>query len=149
MGELHMILVNKIGRIDLPLDNGIRAMLNGCSKLERLHIRLCRGGLTDMGLGYIGKYGHNLKYLFLGNIGESNASGLVELSKGCPKLRKLEMSCAFNKQSAAAIVFKMRSLRFANSFRVVVFSPFPYKFAASAFLCDQFGVFLDPSSCGK
>ena len=73
---------------DLPLDNGVRAMLMGCSKLERLSI--CFGGLTDVGLGYIGKYGHNLRYLSLCNTGESDV-GLLELSKGCPKLRKLRL----------------------------------------------------------
>ncbi|GKA10137.1 hypothetical protein Tco_0689570 [Tanacetum coccineum] len=112
LGDLHMNLVEKGNKTDLPLDNGIRAMLNGCSKLERLDIRLCRGGLTDLGLGYIGKYGHNLKYLFLQNIGESDA-GLVELSKGCPKLRTLEIRwCPFNKQSIATYVFNIRSLRY-------------------------------------
>nr|GEW54209.1 hypothetical protein [Tanacetum cinerariifolium] len=116
LGEFHMILDEKDGITDLPLDNGIRAMLNDCSKLERLDIRLCPGGLTDMGLGYMGKYGHNLKYLFLQNIGESDA-GLVELSKGCPKLRELEMrSCLFNRQSIAAYVFKIRSLRYLKVF---------------------------------
>ncbi|GKB46936.1 ACT domain-containing protein [Tanacetum coccineum] len=52
------------------LDNGVRAMLEGCSKLERLDIDLCLGGLTDVGLGYIGKYGHNLTYLSLSYAGE-------------------------------------------------------------------------------
>ncbi|GKC48706.1 leucine-rich repeat, cysteine-containing subtype protein [Tanacetum coccineum] len=43
---------------DLPLDNGIQAMLMACSKLERLCIiHLWHGGLTDVGLEYIGKYG--------------------------------------------------------------------------------------------
>ncbi|GJW23976.1 hypothetical protein Tco_0037787 [Tanacetum coccineum] len=116
LGEFHMILDEKDGITDLPLDNGIRAMLNGCRKLERLDIRLCPGGLTDMGLGYIGNYGHNLKYLFLQNIGESDA-GLVELSKGCPKLRKLEMmSCPFNRQSIVVYVFKIPSLRYLKVF---------------------------------
>ncbi|GJU82756.1 leucine-rich repeat, cysteine-containing subtype protein [Tanacetum coccineum] len=42
--------------IDLPLDNGVRAMLMGCSKLERLVILLRHGGLTDVGLEHIGKH---------------------------------------------------------------------------------------------
>nr|GEU91506.1 hypothetical protein [Tanacetum cinerariifolium] len=116
LGEFHMILDEKDGITESPLDNGIRAMLNGCSKLERLDTRLFPGGLTDMGLGYIGNYGHNLKYLFLQNIRESDA-GLVELSKGCPKLRKLEMrSCPFNRQSIVAYVFKIPSLRYLKVF---------------------------------
>ncbi|GJV68968.1 xylulose kinase-1 [Tanacetum coccineum] len=98
---------------DMCGDEGLQAF----SKLERLDIRLCRGGLTDLGLGHIGKYGHNLKYLFLGNIGESDA-GLVELSKGCPKLRTLEIRrCPFNKQSIASYVFNIRSLRYLRGFK--------------------------------
>ncbi|GKC05625.1 hypothetical protein Tco_0997235, partial [Tanacetum coccineum] len=95
-------LFKKDGITDLPLDNGIRAMLTGCSKLRRLQIRLCHGGLTDVGLGYIGKYGYNLRCLFLsGCTGESDA-GLLELSKGCPKLRKLNLEdCPFSKQAVA------------------------------------------------
>ncbi|PWA34900.1 hypothetical protein CTI12_AA614740 [Artemisia annua] len=116
LGDFRITLFKVDGIKDLPLDNGIRALLNGCNKLEKLDIRLCSGGLTDIGLGYIGKYSHNLKYLFLKNIGESDA-GLVELSKGCPKLRKLEMrSCPFNKQSIAAYVFNIRSLRYLRVF---------------------------------
>ncbi|GKD89830.1 leucine-rich repeat, cysteine-containing subtype protein, partial [Tanacetum coccineum] len=67
---------------DLSPDNGVRAMLMGCIKLERL--RICFGGLTDIGLGYIGKYGHNLRDLSLINTGESNVE-LLDLSKGSPK----------------------------------------------------------------
>nr|GEV18269.1 hypothetical protein [Tanacetum cinerariifolium] len=48
----------------LPQDDGIRAMLVGCSKLEWLGIY--NRGLTDAGLDYIGKYGRNLIYLSLG-----------------------------------------------------------------------------------
>ncbi|GKF82840.1 coronatine-insensitive 1, partial [Tanacetum coccineum] len=84
--DLRMDLVKDC--MDLPLDNGIRAMLTGCNKLERLDIHLFHGGLTDVGLGYIGKYGRNLVYLSLKCIGESDA-GLVDVSKGCPKLGKL------------------------------------------------------------
>nr|GFA72183.1 hypothetical protein [Tanacetum cinerariifolium] len=96
------------------IDNGIRAMLIGCSKLKRLriHLRPQHGGLTDVGLGYIGKYGHNLRYLSLGYAGESDA-GLVELSKGCLKLRKLEMVvCPFSEQAIATFVFNIHSLRY-------------------------------------
>ncbi|GKE18071.1 nucleosome assembly protein 1,4 [Tanacetum coccineum] len=75
----------------IPLDNGVRLMLIGCSKLERLEINLCGGALTDVGLGYIGKYGHILKYLYLGFVGECDL-GLAELSKGCPKLRELGLT---------------------------------------------------------
>ncbi|GKE30564.1 alpha/beta hydrolase fold protein [Tanacetum coccineum] len=54
-----MHLVKDDGTTGL-LDNGIRAMLMGCRKLERLDISLRHGGLTDVGLAYIEKYGVNL-----------------------------------------------------------------------------------------
>ncbi|GKC76818.1 coronatine-insensitive protein 1-like protein, partial [Tanacetum coccineum] len=96
----------------LPLDNGIRALLNGCTKLEKLSIHLLPGGLTDLGCGYIGKYGQNLRYINLGFCPESD-TGLVELSKGCPKLQKLEMSgCDFSQQALVTFVLNVTSLRY-------------------------------------
>nr|GFA91966.1 nucleosome assembly protein 1,4 [Tanacetum cinerariifolium] len=112
--KFRVNLVNKSCITDLPLDNGIRAMLIGCKKLERLHVSLCHGGLTDVGLGYIGKYGHNLRYLSLEYTGESDA-GLVELSKGCPKLRKLRiMECPFSEQAVENFLFNIHTLRYIN-----------------------------------
>ncbi|GJW09065.1 leucine-rich repeat, cysteine-containing subtype protein [Tanacetum coccineum] len=121
--NLRNFSVKNCGKTDVPLDNGIRAMLTGCNKLERLDIILRLEGLTNVGLGYIGKYGHNLKYLSLECIGESDA-GLVELSKGCPKLRKLRLkNCPFSEQAVATFVFNMHSLRYVcveSSYRTVL-----------------------------
>nr|GEV13393.1 hypothetical protein [Tanacetum cinerariifolium] len=51
-GLLHignMVLPRTVEQVsDLPLDNGIRALQNGCTKLEKLRIHLRSGGLTDM-----------------------------------------------------------------------------------------------------
>ncbi|XP_024987101.1 coronatine-insensitive protein 1-like [Cynara cardunculus var. scolymus] len=111
--DFRIVLLDKLEKIpDLPLDNGIRSLLSGCTKLGRLCVYLRRGGLTDVGLGYIGKYGQNVRYLLLGFTGESDA-GLVELSKGCPNLQKLEMrGCAFSEQALASFVFNVGSLRY-------------------------------------
>ncbi|GJW01404.1 leucine-rich repeat, cysteine-containing subtype protein [Tanacetum coccineum] len=100
--KFRMYFAKKDGTTDPPLDSGILAMLMGCRKLEKLDIILmlgCKhGGLTDVGLEYIGKYGTNLRSLSLTRMGNSNA-GLVKLSKGCPKLRKLQLrDCPFSKQ---------------------------------------------------
>ncbi|GJR43769.1 leucine-rich repeat, cysteine-containing subtype protein [Tanacetum coccineum] len=109
---------------DLPLDNGIQAMLMGCSKLERLCIRhLWHGGLTDVGLEYIGKYGSNLRSLALECVENSNTglvklsdAGLVKLSEGCPKLRKLELTnCRFSKQVVTSFVNNIPSLRYVGN----------------------------------
>ncbi|GJV00568.1 leucine-rich repeat domain, L domain-like protein [Tanacetum coccineum] len=106
--DFHMI----VGKTTTPLDNGVRLMLIGCSKLERLGIHLCPGGLTDVGLGYNRKYGHSLRYLSLGNIGESDL-GLGELSKGCPKLCKLKIKgCPFKQVYLGHTVFNIHSLTY-------------------------------------
>ena len=95
-----------------PLDNGFRAMLIGCTKLERLCIYLYEEALTDVGLGFIGKYGINLRYLSLANIGGSDER-LRALSMGCPRLRKLEMQCCnFSEEAIARILFNVHSLRY-------------------------------------
>ncbi|PWA52567.1 hypothetical protein CTI12_AA454130 [Artemisia annua] len=111
--DFGMVLHNKEEYVsDLPLDNGIRALLKGCTKLEKLSIHLRLGGLTDLGCGYIGKYGQNLRYMNLGFCPESDA-GLVELSKGCPKLQKLEMrGCDFSQQALVTFVLNVTSLRY-------------------------------------
>ncbi|GKC49953.1 leucine-rich repeat, cysteine-containing subtype protein [Tanacetum coccineum] len=110
--KFRMNLVKKDGTTDLPLDNGILVMLMGCRKLERLDITLWHGGLTDVGLEYIGKYGANLRSLSLTRIGNSDA-GLVKLSHGCPKLRKLKMrGCPFSEEVVIGYVFNIPSLRY-------------------------------------
>ncbi|GJU34145.1 leucine-rich repeat, cysteine-containing subtype protein [Tanacetum coccineum] len=109
--KFRMHFVNIDGTTYLPLDNGIQAMLMGCSELERLAINLGHGGLSDVGSEYIGKYGANLQSLTLSCTGKSNA-GLVKLSKGCPRLRKLKLwGCPFSKQVVAGSVFNILSLR--------------------------------------
>nr|GEV73183.1 hypothetical protein [Tanacetum cinerariifolium] len=101
------------GTEDFPLDNGVRAMLMGCKKLERLDMDLCPGALTDVGLGYVGGYGHNLRHLSLSYTGESDV-GLLELLKGCPKLSNLKLTgCLFSKKAITTFVFSInQSLRY-------------------------------------
>ncbi|GKE82163.1 hypothetical protein Tco_1552163, partial [Tanacetum coccineum] len=106
--DFHMTY--KYSKASLPLNDGIRDMLISCGKLERLGIQLPPGGLKDVGLGYIRKYGHNLRYLSLCCVGEY-AAGLVCLSKGCPKLCKLEIrSYPFSKKPLVPFVFDMHML---------------------------------------
>nr|GEV97755.1 hypothetical protein [Tanacetum cinerariifolium] len=101
LSDLSMVLRNKdVSMKDSVVDNGIRTLLIGCNKLERLSICFQElGGLSDIGLGYIGRFGCNLRYLSLGYAGESDA-GLVELSFGCPKLQNLVINdCPFSKEA--------------------------------------------------
>ncbi|MFS8013087.1 putative leucine-rich repeat domain superfamily [Helianthus anomalus] len=55
--DFHMVLLAKKEVItDLPLDNGIRSLLSGCNKLRRFALYLRPGGLTDVGLTYLGQH---------------------------------------------------------------------------------------------
>ncbi|XP_076953370.1 coronatine-insensitive protein 1-like [Bidens hawaiensis] len=97
---------------DLPLDNGVRALLRGCQKLRRFALYLRPGGLTDVGLTYIGQYSQNIRWMLLGYLGESD-EGLIGFSKGCPSLQKLEVrGCCFSEQALAIAVLHLRSLRY-------------------------------------
>ncbi|KAK8515099.1 hypothetical protein V6N13_122059 [Hibiscus sabdariffa] len=97
---------------DFPLDNGVRTLLRGCEKLRRLALYLRPGVLTDVGLGYIGRYSPNVRWMFLGYVGSSD-TGLFEFSKGCPSLQKLEMmGCCFSDRALAHAALQLPSLRY-------------------------------------
>ncbi|XP_061356701.1 coronatine-insensitive protein 1-like isoform X2 [Gastrolobium bilobum] len=112
--DFRLVLLDHEEKItDLPLDNGVRALLRGCEKLNRFALYLRRGGLTDVGLGYIGQYSQNVRWMLLGYVGESDA-GLLEFSRGCPSLQKLEMrGCSFFSEYALAVAAtQLTSLRY-------------------------------------
>ncbi|RXH94582.1 hypothetical protein DVH24_024266 [Malus domestica] len=96
----------------LPLDNGVQALLRGGQKLRRFALYLRSGGLTDLGLSYVGQYSQNVRWMLLGYVGESDA-GLLEFSKGCPSLQELEMrGCCFSERALADAVMQLTSLRY-------------------------------------
>ncbi|KAK9061040.1 hypothetical protein SSX86_018220 [Deinandra increscens subsp. villosa] len=111
--DFRMVLLDKEEVItDLPLDNGIRSLLSGCSKLRRFALYLRPGGLTDVGLTYIGQYSQNIRWMLLGYLGESD-TGLLGFSRGCPSLQKLEVrGCCFSEHALAMAVLELRSLRY-------------------------------------
>ncbi|CAN6710126.1 unnamed protein product [Malus baccata var. baccata] len=111
--DFRLVLLDREATItDLPLDNGVRALLRGCQKLRRFALYLRRGGLTDLGLSYIGQYSQNVRWMLLGYVGESDA-GLLAFSKGCPSLQKLEMrGCCFSERALADAVMQLTSLRY-------------------------------------
>lgn len=111
--DFRLVLLDGEARItDLPLDNGVRALLMGCEKLIRFALYLRQGGLTDVGLGYIGQYSQNIRWMLLGCVGQSDA-GLIEFSRGCPSLQKLEMrGCCFSERGLAVAVMHLTSLRY-------------------------------------
>ncbi|XP_059456296.1 coronatine-insensitive protein 1 [Corylus avellana] len=113
LNDFRLVLLDQEERItDLPLDNGVRALLRGCEKLRRFALYVRPGGLTDVGLGYVGQYSQNIRWMLLGSVGESDA-GLLEFSRGCPSLQKLEMRCCcFSERALAAAVMQLTSLRY-------------------------------------
>ncbi|KAL6980653.1 Coronatine-insensitive protein 1 [Sarracenia purpurea var. burkii] len=110
--DFRLVLLDREERItDLPLDNGVRALLRGC-KLRRFAFYIRPGGLTDVGLGYIGQYSPNVRWMLLGSVGESDA-GLLEFSRGCPRLQKLEIgACCFSERALAMAALQLTSLRY-------------------------------------
>ncbi|KAK1409326.1 hypothetical protein QVD17_35852 [Tagetes erecta] len=113
LNDFRLVLLDKEENItDLPLDNGIRSLLSGCNKLRRFALYLRPGGLTDVGLTYIGQYSQNIRWMLLGYLGESD-TGLLEFSRGCPNLQKLEVrGCCFSENALAMAVLQLRSLKF-------------------------------------
>ncbi|KAJ8624417.1 hypothetical protein MRB53_032947 [Persea americana] len=111
--DFRLVLLDKEDTItDLPLDNGVRALLMGCLKIRRFALYLRPGGLSDTGLGYIGKYSSSIRWMLLGYVGETDA-GLLEFSTGCPSLQKLEMrGCCFSERALAQAVLQLSSLRY-------------------------------------
>ncbi|KAL0452766.1 UNVERIFIED_CONTAM: Coronatine-insensitive protein 1 [Sesamum latifolium] len=80
--DFRLVLLDREERItDLPLDNGVRSLLTGCQELRRFALYLRPGGLTDVGLCYIGQYSPKVRWMLLGFVGESD-EGLLEFSKG-------------------------------------------------------------------
>ncbi|XP_062179805.1 coronatine-insensitive protein homolog 1b isoform X2 [Phragmites australis] len=111
--DFRLVLLDREERItELPLDNGVRALLRGCTKLRRFALYLRPGGLSDAGLGYVGQYSGNIQYMLLGNVGETD-DGLIRFALGSVNLRKLELrSCCFSERALALAILHMPSLRY-------------------------------------
>ncbi|KAL8140340.1 hypothetical protein V2J09_006361 [Rumex salicifolius] len=111
--DFRLVLLEREETIsDLPLDNGVRALLVGCERLIRFALYLRIGGLSDQGLQYVGKYSQNIKWMLLGNLGESD-QGLFAISEGCQSLQKLELrGCQFSERALAQAAQRMSSLKY-------------------------------------
>lgn len=111
--DFRLVLLDAEERItDLPLDNGVRALLTGCTKLRRFALYLRPGGLSDVGLGYVGQYSSNIRYMLLGNVGESDI-GIFLFARGGLKLEKLELrSCCFSERALAMAMVQLPVLRY-------------------------------------
>ncbi|GMH15387.1 hypothetical protein Nepgr_017228 [Nepenthes gracilis] len=111
--DFRLVLLDREENIpDMPFDNGVRALLIGCQKLRRFAFYVRPGGLTDVGLRYIGQFSENVRWILLGYAGLSD-EGIITFSKGCPKLQKLEMrGCCFSERALAQAAVQLRSLKY-------------------------------------
>jgi len=66
-----------------------------------------------VGLGYIGQYSANVKWMLLGDLGLTNEA-LLQFSNGCPSLQKLEIggSPFFTESALAVFAQRLKSLRY-------------------------------------
>ncbi|EPS60135.1 hypothetical protein M569_14670 [Genlisea aurea] len=113
LNDFRLVLLDREDEItDLPLDEGVRSLLADCPKLQRFALYLRPGGLTDVGMSHVGRYGGNVRWMLLGFVGESD-SGLMAMSKGCPSLQKLEIrGCCFSEGALARAAVELRSMRY-------------------------------------
>ncbi|KAL6907589.1 hypothetical protein ACP4OV_002628 [Aristida adscensionis] len=113
LNDFRLVLLDREAHItERPLDNGVRGLLRGCTKLQRFAFYVRPGVLSDVGLGYIGEFSKNIRYMLLGNVGESD-NGLVQFSTGCQSLQKLELrGCFFSERALAIAALQLKSLRY-------------------------------------
>ncbi|CAM0947951.1 unnamed protein product [Alopecurus aequalis] len=98
--------------IESPLDDGVRELLRGCTKLRRFAFYVRPGTLSDRGLSYVGQFSNTVRYMLLGNVGASD-DGLLAFARGCPSLQKLELrGCCFSERAIADATLQLKSLRY-------------------------------------
>ena len=97
---------------EYPLDQGVKALMQGCPDLHRFGLYLRRGFLTDKGMEEIGLYGKNLRWVLFGLVGETD-NGLKLFANGCPSLQRLEIrDCVFSEAAITESVLKMKNLKY-------------------------------------
>jgi coronatine-insensitive protein 1 len=90
----------------------VKLLSKGYVNLTQFCLYLRQGALIDQVLVHIGKYGHNLKWLLLGTIGESDV-GLANLAYGCQQLERLEVrDYPFGDVGFVTIVVAISSLKY-------------------------------------
>lgn len=111
--DFRLVLLDEDNDVlEYPLDEGVRALMQGCPEMHRFALYLRHGFLTDSGMAQIGKYGQQLKWVLFGLLGESDM-GLSLFADGCPKLERLEIrDCVFSEAAIASSALKMDSLKY-------------------------------------
>ncbi|MFS7902883.1 putative leucine-rich repeat domain superfamily [Helianthus anomalus] len=75
LNDFRMVLLDtKEVYTDLPLANGVRALLRGCKKLKSFALYLQLGGVTGVCLTYNGQNSQNIRWMLLGYLVESEST---------------------------------------------------------------------------
>ncbi|MCO5602529.1 hypothetical protein L7F22_056662 [Adiantum nelumboides] len=111
--DFRLVLLDEDNVVsDYPLDDGVRALMQGCPDIHHFALYLRPGFLTDKGMEAIGLYGQNLKWALFGLLGETD-EGITLFANGCPNLKRLEIrDCVFTERALASSVFGMKSLNY-------------------------------------
>lgn len=111
--DFRLVLLDEENDIsDVPLDEGVKILMQKCHYIHRFALYLRRGLLTDRGMKDIGVYGQNLRWALFGLLGETDM-GLSLFADGCRNLERLEIrDCVFTEAGIAASVLKMESLKY-------------------------------------
>eukprot|EP00250_Pteridium_aquilinum_P011409 c20046_g1_i1 orf=300-2018(+) len=111
--DFRLVLLDEASTIsEYPLDEGVRALMQGCPDMHHFALYLRPGFLTDMGMQEIGMYGKNLKWALFGLLGESDR-GINLFANGCPNLKRLEIrDCVFSEAAIASSVLRMEALNY-------------------------------------
>ncbi|KAH7373337.1 hypothetical protein KP509_17G050600 [Ceratopteris richardii] len=111
--DFRLVLLDEDNDVaEYPLDDGVMALVKGCSKICRLALYLRRGFLSDKCMGFLGEHCKNLRWALFGLLGETDM-GLRMFAEKCPNIEKLEMrDCVFTESGIAKSVLKMNSLKY-------------------------------------
>jgi coronatine-insensitive protein 1 len=64
LNDFRLVLLEREANLtELPLDNGVRGLLRGCTKLRRFAFYVRPGVLSDIGLGYIGEFSKSMLHV--------------------------------------------------------------------------------------
>ncbi|KAH6556990.1 hypothetical protein KP509_1Z144000 [Ceratopteris richardii] len=111
--DFRLVLLDEDNDVaEYPLEDGMMALVKGCSKICHLALYLRRGFLSDKCMGFLGEHCKNLRWALFGFLGETDM-GLRMFAEKCPNIEKLEMrDCVFTNSGIAKSVLKMNSLKY-------------------------------------
>ncbi|KAH7436267.1 hypothetical protein KP509_05G011000 [Ceratopteris richardii] len=100
--DFRLVLLDEDNDVaEYPLEDGMMALVKGCSKICRLALYLRRGFLSDKCMGFLGEHCKNLRWALFGLLGETDM-GLRMFAEKSPNIEKLEKrDCVFTESGIA------------------------------------------------